>query len=616
MTERNRRSPGESAVARSGRYPQMRGFMGRGPGFQEIPEIPETPKAALKRLLGYFKPDLRPLLALLLAAVLASLLASLAPAFIAEAVDAISRGDTGSVPGILTALIAVYLLSALFSLIQGAAGAGLSARLLKRLRKDLFQAVTSLPSGVSDRRSRGDLLSRMTSDADMVSDTVSMALTALFSGSLLLLGTLAVMFWYSVPLTLIALGTVLLTMIVTRIIARYIRKLLLRRQELLGKVNGIVEESLSNYQACVSLNMQDQNRAAFDEASDSLTRAAILAETAGNAMGPVMNTIGNLSFILVTIAGAVMAIHGLITVGTIAAFAVYARQLSRPVNMLAQVFGQIQTALAGAERIFEIMDLPRENTAGAPVPGDIRGEIEFRGVSFSYPGGAPALRNFSLCIAPGEKVALAGATGSGKSTLINLLLRFYEPDAGAILLDGRDIREFSVKSLRKTFGTVLQDTVLFSDTVRNNLTAGAPGISDSVLETRLRECGAWTLVSRIPSGTGALLTDAGARLSQGERQLLSVARTYVANPPVLILDEATSSLDTRTERHIQEALRALTGRRTCLIVAHRLSTILDADRIIVMDHGRIAEEGRHQELMAREGIYRKLFISQYSGTAT
>jgi len=616
MTDTQKTAPDMRSGNESGRYPGIRGFMGRGPGFQEIPETPHTPGTALKRLLGYLKPDLRPLFVLLLAAALSSLLTALAPAFIAEAVDAISRGETDAVPGILTILVLTYLLSAAFSMVQGAAGAGISARLLKRLRRDLFQAVTGLPSEISGRRSRGDLLSRMTSDADMVSDTVSMALTALFSGSLILIGTLFIMFWYSTVLTLTAFGTVILTMAVTRFIARRIRKLLLRRQELLGKVNGIVEESLSNYQACVSLNMQGQNRESFDAASDELTRVAVLAETAGNAMGPVMNTIGNLGFILVTVVGAVMAIRGHITVGTIAAFAVYARQLSRPVNMLAQVFGQIQTALAGAERVFEIMDLPRESTEGIPVPEKIPGEIEFRNVTFSYPGGAPLLRDFSLRIAPGEKVALAGATGSGKSTLINLLLRFYEPDAGAVLLDGHDIREYSLKSLRKSFGTVLQDTMLFSDTVRNNLAAGCPGIPDTELEKRLRECGAWSLVMRIPSGLSGELTGAGERLSQGERQLLSVARTYVADPPVLILDEATSSLDTRTERHIQEGLRALTGKRTCLIVAHRLSTILDADRIIVMDNGRIAEEGRHQELMDRDGIYRKLFTCQYSGTAT
>ena len=613
----NRHVPEDLKATRSQEPPKgFRGFMGRGPGFQEIPENARAPKSALKRLLRYFRPDLKTVAALIVSASLSAMLTAAAPAFIAAAVDALAKGDLDGIPGILIALLTVYAFAAAGSLIQGAAGAGLSARLIKRLRRDLHEAVTGLPAAELNKRSRGDILSRMTSDADMVSDTVSMSLTALFSGSLLLLGTLAVMFWYSVTLTLIALGAIMLTMVITRILTRFMRKQLLLRQELLGEVNGIVEESLTNYQACVACSMQKANQRTFDDSSDRLTKAAVLAETLANAMGPLMNTIGNLSFILVTVVGSLLAIRGVITVGTIAAFAVYARQLARPVNMLAQVYGQIQTALAGAERIFEIMDLPRESSAGEPVPAGVRGELEFRGVTFSYVPGTPALKDFSLRIAPGEKVALAGATGSGKSTLIYLLLRFYESDSGVILLDGRDIREFAVKSLRKTLGTVLQDTVLFTDTLRSNLTAGAPDISEEELLKKLRECGADTLTSRIPGGLDAELANAGSRLSQGERQLLSVARAYVANPPALILDEATSSLDTRTERHIQEALKTLTGKRTCLIVAHRLSTILDADRIIVMDHGRIAEEGQHHDLMARNGIYRKLFRSQYAGMAT
>ena len=613
----NRHAPDDLKISPSPEPSKgFRGFMGRGPGFQEIPENARAPKSALRRLLRYFRPDLKTVAALIVSASLAAMLTAAAPAFIAEAVDALARGDLEGIPGILIALLTVYAFAAAGSLIQGAAGAGLSARLIKRLRRDLHEAVTGLPAAEINKRSRGDILSRMTSDADMVSDTVSMSLTALFSGSLLLLGTLAVMFWYSVTLTLIALGAIMLTMVITRLLTRFMRKQLLLRQELLGDVNGIVEESLTNYQACVACSMQKANQKSFDDSSDKLTKAAVLAETLANAMGPLMNTIGNLSFILVTVIGAVLAIRGVITVGTIAAFAVYARQLARPVNMLAQVYGQIQTALAGAERIFEIMDLPRESAAGAEVPAGVRGELEFRGVTFSYVPGTPVLKDFSLRIAPGEKVALAGATGSGKSTLICLLLRFYEPDSGVILLDGRDIREFAVKSLRKTLGTVLQDTVLFTDTLKGNLTAGAPEISEEELLKKLRECGADALIARIPGGLDAELANAGARLSQGERQLLSVARAYVADPPALILDEATSSLDTRTERHIQEALKTLTGKRTCLIVAHRLSTILDADRIIVMDHGRIAEEGRHHDLIARDGIYRKLFRSQYAGEAT
>ena len=613
----NRHAPDDLKISPSPEPSKgFRGFMGRGPGFQEIPENARAPKSALRRLLRYFRPDLKTVAALIVSASLAAMLTAAAPAFIAEAVDALAQGDTGEIPGILTALLTVYAFAAAGSLVQGAAGAGLSARLIKRLRRDLHEAVTGLPAAEISKRSRGDILSRMTSDADMVSDTVSMSLTALFSGSLLLLGTLAVMFWYSVTLTLIALGAIMLTMVITRLLTRFMRKQLLLRQELLGEVNGIVEESLTNYQACVACSMQKANQKSFDDSSDKLTKAAVLAETLANAMGPLMNTIGNLSFILVTVIGAVLAIRGVITVGTIAAFAVYARQLARPVNMLAQVYGQIQTALAGAERIFEIMDLPRESAAGAEVPAGVRGELEFRGVTFSYVPGTPVLKDFSLRIAPGEKVALAGATGSGKSTLICLLLRFYEPDSGVILLDGRDIREYSVKSLRKTLGTVLQDTALFTDTLKSNLTAGAPEISEEELLKKLRECGADALIAKIPGGLDAELADAGARLSQGERQLLSVARAYVSDPPALILDEATSSLDTRTERHIQEALKTLTGKRTCLIVAHRLSTILDADRIIVMDHGRIAEEGRHHDLMARDGIYRKLFRSQYAGEAT
>lgn len=397
----------------------------------------------------------------------------------------------------------------------------------------------------------------------------------------------------------------------------YMRRYFVKRQELLGELNGRVEETVTNYRTVAAYNLQAEALKSFEETSNSLRKTGIIAEIIGNMMGPVMNTLNNLTFLIVAVCGGYLALKGSISVGVISAFIIYSRQLSRPINELAQIYSQIQTALAGAERIFGVMDEKSEDETGENLPAEIRGEIEFRDVNFSYVEGEPVIRDFSLKIDAGKKIALVGATGSGKTTIINLLLRFYDVDSGVITVDGHDIRGLSLKSLRDSIGIVLQDTVLFSGTVKSNLAYALdrePDEREIGMAAELSNTD--TIIEQLPEGLDTRLDEAGARLSAGQRQLFAICRAFLSYPGILILDEATSSVDTRTEQHIQEAMVSLLKNRTGLIIAHRLSTIRDADEIIVMEQGRIVERGNHRDLLAARGKYYELYQTQYSGLGT
>ena len=436
----------------------------------------------------------------------------------------------------------------------------------------------------------------MTNDVENISTTVSQALPSLFSGVLTIIGTAAIMLWLCWQLALLSCGTIFLTVIVTRLLSSFVRKYSKERQTLLGSMNGTVEEIVNGYRTVVAYNQQDKSAERFCDVSDKLTKAGIRTEVCSGVMGP--------------------AIHGMISVGVISAFIVYAKQFSRPINEIAQIYGQLQSAIAGAERVFQVLDETSEDLYGLVWEDQERVSVRFEDVEFGYVKGKPVLKNFNLTIPAGKKVALVGSTGSGKSTVVNLLMRYYDADKGAIWINDQNVEEITRDSLRKHVGIVLQDTVLFSDSIHHNLqyaneNATAEEIKKAAEMSRCHE-----MIELLPQGYETLLTGAGENISQGQRQLLAIARAFVANPRILILDEATSNVDTRTEKAIQDAMQEVMKGRTSIVIAHRLSTIRDADLIVVLDQGRIVEQGNHDELLARKQKYYDLYMTQYAGFAT
>lgn len=385
---------------------------------------------------------------------------------------------------------------------------------------------------------------------------------------------------------------------------------------LLGQLNGTVEEMISGYRTVVAYNHQDITTEDFCATSDSLTKAGILTDICSGVMGPIMNCIGNIGFVIIAAFGGYFSVHGLISVGVISAFIVYAKQFSRPINEIAQIYGQLQTAIAGAERVFTVLDEADEDKSGEALEKSETAAVTFQNVQFSYIPKRPVIRNFSLTVPSGKKVALVGATGSGKTTVVNLLMRFYDIDSGDIRINGQNVRDISRDSLRQNVAIVLQDTVLFSGTIRDNLKYGNENATEEQLKKAVDMSRCQEMLERMPKGYDTVLTGAGENISQGQRQLLAIARAFVADPKILILDEATSNVDTRTEKAIQDAMQLVMKNRTSIIIAHRLSTIRDADLIVVMDHGEIVESGSHDALLEKKGKYYDLYMTQYAGFAT
>ena len=595
----------------------QRGFRPGGRGNMGAPvEKPKERKKTLSRLISYFRPEKKYVILLAAAVVLAVSASVIAPSLQSSAIDSLVIGAFEEIPRILGLMLLAYLIHGSATLLQGFFSARLSQRVIFRLRNELFNKVVSLPIPYLDNHSHGDIMSRMTNDAENVSNVISSSLSSLFSGVLMLVGTIIMMLRFSIPLTLLTCATVVLSVVVTRVMSSLMRKYYLRRQELLGKLNGIVEEKISAGKTVTAYNLQAATIEEFNTASDELTKTGIIADVIGNAMGPLMNMINNFSFVIVAAFGAWFALRGMISVGVISAFIIYSKQFSRPINELAQLYGQIETAIAGAERIFSVLDAESENTSGERNFEVTKGVIEFQHVNFSYVPGKQVIYDFNLRVEAGKKIALVGSTGSGKTTVVNLLMRFYDIDSGSITVDGVDIRDISTDVLRDSVGIVLQDTVLFTDTVRNNLKYADRSISDKKMIEAAESSNCDKVVAALPDGYDTVLTAAGANLSQGQRQLLTIGRAFLSYPKILILDEATSSVDTRTELHIQNAMVELMRNRTSLIIAHRLSTIRDADQIVVMEQGHIIETGTHEELLAKGGSYYKLYMTQFAGSAT
>lgn len=593
-------------------------------GARMMREKPKNTKVTAKRLLNYMGNNRYLLYSLLGIIVLTTLLSLAGPALLSKVIDTITidiKDESAHIifsklyPALI-ALVAVYFASSVFTYIQGILAAKLSLYTVKTLRGDLFEKIKTLPLRYIDSHPHGDIMSRMTNDVENVSNTISSSVASLLSGALTLVGTLAIMLWYSPILTLVALVTVPLTVLFGTKIAGRLRDTFIKQQALLGNMNGQVEEMVTGHKTVVAFGHEKRAIAYFSETSAQFKTTSIRAQILSGLMGPVMNLIGNLSFLVIASVGGYMAFKGMITIGLIQAFIIYARQITRPINELANQYAQIQTALAGAERVFTVMDEKPEPNDGTFRPTDIRGDITLKDVVFSYKEGEPVLKGINMNVKPGQKIAIVGATGAGKTTIVNLLTRFYDIDSGEILLDGVDIRDYERSELRKNIAIVLQDTVLFSETVGYNIRYGRLDATDAEVRNAAAAANADVFINRLPEGFDTPLSEAGGNLSGGQRQLLSIARAVLADPKILILDEATSSVDTRTEMHIQEAMIALMKNRTSLIIAHRLSTIRDADVIVVIENGVVAEYGSHDELIEKRGAYYRLYQKQYAGITT
>lgn len=588
---------------------------GRHERFVEVQHA-ENVGSTLKRIFKYFIYEKMLVISMLAVVIFGTLCGIYAPSLQSKAIDIIAGSAAGKLADTLILMIVVYLFYSASQLLQGLLSANLSQRIVKRMRRELFGKIVDLPVKYLDTHSHGDVMSRMTNDIENISTTVSQSLPSLFSGVLTIIGTVAIMVWYCWELALLSCATVILTVIATKFLSKKVRKFSRKRQKLLGELNGTVEEMISGYRTVVAYNHQDITIGEFCNTSDSLTKAGIKTDVFSGVMGPIMNCIGNIGFVVIAVFGGYFSMNGLISVGIISAFIVYAKQFSRPINEIAQIYGQLQTAIAGAERVFSVIDEVSEDKSGEELQENKGATVTFKNVDFSYQQGHPVIRDFSLKVPSGKKVALVGATGSGKTTIVNLLMRFYDIDSGEIYINNQNIKEVSRDSLRKDVAIVLQDTILFSDTVKNNLRYGNVEATEEQLKEAVKISHCKKMIQMLPKGYDTVLKGAGENISQGQRQLLAIARAFVADPKILILDEATSNIDTRTEKAIQDAMQMVMKDRTSIIIAHRLSTIRDADIIVVMDKGQIVESGNHDSLLAAKGKYYELYMTQYAGFAT
>ena len=589
---------------------------GGGPmrGLMAAKVKPKNTMQTIRRIWRYIRPHRKGMLAVFLFTLVSTVLSLVAPYLLGSAVDQyILPGDYKGLMGLCGILLAVYAGTALAAWLQQHVMVKVSQLSIQEMRRDIFSKLQLLPLRFFDSKTHGELMSRTTNDIENVSGTLNSSVTQLISSVLSLVGSLMIMLYLNVWLTLLSMVTIPLVMLFTKTVASRTRKHFSKQQTQLGELNGFIEETVSG-QKVVQVYRREQYAAEqFDEMNVKLTDASIQAQIYSGTVGPVMNVLNNLSFALIAAVGGYMSFNGWTSVGVVVAFLNYSKQFQRPLNDLANQFNLVQSAVAGAERVFEVIDEEPEFTEreDARQTGDMRGNVQFDRVSFSYKEGVPILNEVSLTASPGQTIALVGPTGAGKTTIINLLTRFYEIDSGTITIDDVDIRQRDKDSLRSRLGIVLQDAYVFSDTIRENIRYGRLDATNEEIEAAARLANAHDFISKLPLGYDTLLTSGGSNLSQGQRQLLTIARAVLADPAILILDEATSSIDTRTEMHIQAAMKTLMKGRTSFVIAHRLSTIREADQILVINQGGISERGTHEELLAKRGFYHDLYNSQF-----
>ncbi|HET7544979.1 MAG TPA: ABC transporter ATP-binding protein [Polyangiaceae bacterium] len=576
------------------------------------------PRSALSRLLPYLKPfrgAMRWVLGLL---VLYTFLGLIGPYLLGVAIDELlHRGDPAALVRLALAMLATYVSCNVLQGIAGRLMADISQRALKQLRSDLFRCVQQLPVSFFGESSTGDLLSRLTNDIEAINQAISQNVTTLVASLLSMLGILVAMFLLDRFLAMASLLVVPIMFWFTQFVARYTRKGFRDLQRDLGLLNGVMEEAISGQKTAQAFRRKQSAIEAFQRHNQRVFEAGVSANSYALLLMPITSVLGNLFVIVLAALGSWLALAGLVSVGIIATFINYAQQFVNPLRQLANLYNSIQSALAGAERIFAVFDVPPETdeTDGMSPLANPRGEVRFEHVRFGYSPGSTVLEDLSFAAEPGQVVALVGPTGAGKTTIINLLTRFYEIESGTIRIDGRDIRSIPKPDLRKHLGLVLQDVFLFSDSVLENIRYGRLDASDEEVMEAAKLAEADAFIRLLPAGYRTQLSERAGNLSQGQRQLLAIARAILADPAILILDEATSSVDTRTEARIQRALLALMKGRTSFVIAHRLSTIAEADQILVIDHGTLAEQGKHAELLTQRGVYHRLYTSQFKGEA-
>ncbi|HEY57207.1 MAG TPA: ABC transporter ATP-binding protein [Anaerolineae bacterium] len=587
-------------------------------------EKPKDFKGALLQLLGYMGGYRYALAAALLIAVIATVLNIVGPKILGQATTTLFEGimarisgtgdiDFGKIGQILLTVLGLYAASAVFHYIQGWMMVNISMDIAYRLRRDIAAKIHRLPLRYFDRTTYGEVLSRVTNDVDVINQTFSQGLSQTVTSVVSLVGILVMMLTISWQMTLVALLVLPLSGVLVRVVVKRSQRYFGQQQEYLGHLNGHVEETFGGHLVIKAFGNEEQRVSAFDRLNQVLYGAAWKSQFFSGIMMPLMLFVGNLGYVAVSVLGGFLAIRNLVTVGDIQAFLQYVRNFTQPIQRMANIANVLQSTAAAAERVFAFLNEPEEvpDPENPVVLDKVEGRVEFRHVRFSYIPGKPVIKDFSARIEPGQKVAIVGPTGAGKTTLVKLLMRFYDVDKGAILIDGHDIREFRRADLRRMFGMVLQDTWLFNGTIMENIRYGRPNATDEEVIAAARAAHADHFIRTLPEGYNTVINEESTNISSGEKQLLTIARAFLADPPMLILDEATSNVDTRTELLIQRAMDRLMEGRTSFVIAHRLSTIRNADNILVIHEGDIIEQGTHEELLARGGFYAEMYYSQF-----
>jgi len=582
-------------------------------------------KGTMRKLLQFLKPYRASILIVMVFAAFSTVFSIIGPKILGKATTRLFEGVLAQISGtgegidfvyignILLIMVGLYLLSSLFAYIQGWIMSGIAARITYRFRKDLAEKINRMPLKYFDGTNHGEVLSRVTNDVDTVSQTLNQSLSQILSNIVTVIGVLIMMISISWQMTLIALLTIPISLVITGLVIKNSQKFFKQQQEYLGHVNGHVEEMYGGHIVMKAFNGEAQSVVKFDNFNSTLYSSAWKSQFLSGLMMPVMGFVGNLSYVAVAILGGTLAIRNLITVGDIQAFIQYVRSFTQPISQLANISNILQQTAAAAERVFAFLEEPEEvaETADSVKLTAVSGRVEFEHVCFGYDPEKIIIKDFSASIAPGQKIAIVGPTGAGKTTLVKLLMRFYDVNCGAIRVDGHNVKDFTRADLRDMFGMVLQDTWLYNGTIMDNIRYGRNDATDEEIYAAARAAHVDHFVHTLPEGYQMVLNEETTNISQGQKQLLTIARAVLSDPKILILDEATSSVDTRTEILIQKAMDNLMKNRTSFIIAHRLSTIRNADLILVLNEGDVVEQGTHAELLARNGFYAELYNSQF-----
>lgn len=607
--------------------PRGPGHPGGGMGMRPPAEKAKDFKGTLRRLIQYLKPHSVRLLWVLVAAILSTVFSIISPKVMAEGTNILAKGAIAVMQGVqgagvdfpalmrvLYLLLGLYLFSAAFMYVQQYLMAGVAQRVVYDMREQISAKVGRLPLKYFDSRTHGETLSRATNDVDNISNTLQQSLAQFITSVVTIVGVIIMMLTISPWMTLITILTLPLSVVVVMLVASRSQKHFAGQQKSLGQLNGHVEEMYTGHKVVKAFGREEKSVQQFEKVNEELYASGWKAQFISGIIMPLMNFVGNLGYVLICVVGGIFVTRGSISIGDILAFTQYSRQFTQPINQIANISNIIQSTIASAERVFELLD-EEEEVPESKQPAVLKvptGAVAFEAVDFGYKANELLIHNMNIDVAPGQTVAIVGPTGAGKTTLINLLMRFYELQSGRITIDSINIKEMSRSNLRSMFGMVLQDTWLFNGTIRDNIAYGREGATEEEVVKAAVAAHADHFIRTLPDGYDTILNEEASNISQGQKQLLTIARAILANPSIMILDEATSSVDTRTEVFIQKAMNELMQNRTSFVIAHRLSTIRGADLILVMDHGNVIEQGNHEELMAKQGFYADLYNSQFS----